>query len=168
MIQGCLLKGGRIDSRPTDGCGMVVFRTVCDRDWPQAGATARRSSAGSGWHIMDRADGRAMARSAGGIGQMELRLSPIPSMDACRAMGHSSGSLGENRGHSRYASNDRLNNCPGAPSRSRRKGGFRKTLLAVRVVGSRQRSTSARMRKASRSAPHSRRAKRTTSKATRR
>ena len=48
------------------------------------------------------------------------------------------------------------------------RGGFRKTLLAVRAVGSRQRSTSARMRKASQSAPHSRRAKRMTSKATRR
>ncbi len=48
------------------------------------------------------------------------------------------------------------------------RGGFRETLLAVRAVGSRPKSISARMRKASRSAPRSRRAKRTTSKAMRR
>jgi len=60
---------------------------------------------------------------------MEFRVSPISAVDACGAMGHFAGSLGENRGHSRYASNDRLNNCPGAPSRSRRKGGIQKNAL---------------------------------------
>ena len=48
------------------------------------------------------------------------------------------------------------------------KGGFRETLLAVRAVASRPKSISARTRKASRLEPRSRRAKRTTSKATRR
>lgn len=48
------------------------------------------------------------------------------------------------------------------------KGGFRKTLLAVRAVASRPRYTSERTRKVSRSEPRSRPAKRTTSKATRR
>lgn len=48
------------------------------------------------------------------------------------------------------------------------RGGFRGMLLAVRAVGSRPKYISARTRKASRSVRHSRRAKRTTSKATRR
>jgi len=48
------------------------------------------------------------------------------------------------------------------------KGGFRETLLAVRAVGSRPKSTSARTRKAFRSEPRSLRAKRVTSRATRR
>jgi transposase len=46
------------------------------------------------------------------------------------------------------------------------KGGFRETLLAVRAVASRPKSTSERMQKVCRSEPHSRPAKRTTSKAT--
>ncbi len=45
------------------------------------------------------------------------------------------------------------------------KGGFRKTLLAVRAVASRPKSISAPMRKASRSAPRSRPAKRMISRA---
>ena len=167
MIQGCPLEGGRIDSRPADGCGMGVFRAVCDRDRPQTRATSRRSSAGSGRHFLDCADGCAMARSAGGIGQMEFGVSPIPAMDARGAVGHYAGSLGGNRGRSRYASNDQLHHHPGAPSRNRRKGG-RETLLAVRAVGFRPKSISAPMRKASRSAPRSRRVNRMTSKATRR
>lgn len=48
------------------------------------------------------------------------------------------------------------------------KGGFRKTLLAVREVASRPKSTSVQMRRVSRSARLSLRAKRTTSKATKR
>ena len=48
------------------------------------------------------------------------------------------------------------------------KGGFRKTLLAVRAAASRPKSISARTRKASRLEPRSRRARPTTSKATKR
>ena len=70
-----------------------------------------------------------MARLARGIGQMEFGLSPIPAMDACRAVGHFAGNHGENRGYSRYASNDRLHHRPGAPPRSRRKGGIQKNGL---------------------------------------
>jgi hypothetical protein len=157
LIQDCLLEGGRLDSRSTDGRGMGFFRTVCDRDRPQARATSRGSSAGPRWDFLDCAYGCAIARSAGRIGQMELRLSSILAMAARRAMGHRVRSLGGNRGCSQYASNDRLNNCPRAPSRSRRKAGFIKTLLAVRAVGSRPKSISVRMQKASRSAPRSRR-----------
>lgn len=168
MIQSCLLEGGRIDSRPTDGCGMGVFPTVCNRDRSQARAASRRSPTSVGWHFLDCTYGRTMARSARRIGKMELRLSPVPTMDACRALGPSVGDLSEKRGRSRYASNDRLHHRPGAPPRSWRKGGFRGMLLAVRAVGSRPKYISARTRKASRSVRHSRRAKRTTSKATRR
>ncbi len=128
-IQSCLLEGGRIDSRPADGCGMGIVRAVCDRDRPQAGATSRRSSARLGWYFLDRANWRALARSAGGTGQMEFGVSPIPAMDACGAVGHCTGSLGENRGRARYASNDQLHHHPGAPSRSRRKGGIQRNAL---------------------------------------
>jgi transposase len=70
-----------------------------------------------------------MARPAGGAGQMEFGVSPISAVDAHRAVGHSAGGLGENRGCSRYASNDRFHHRPGASSRSRRKGGIQRNAL---------------------------------------
>jgi transposase len=60
---------------------------------------------------------------------MEFRLTPIPEMDASGGLGPPARSLGEQRRYSRQASDDRLDHRPGAPPRSRRKGGIQKNAL---------------------------------------
>ncbi len=63
LIQGCLL-GDSDGSRVDDGEGMGVFRTVCGCDGRQERSAAVGPSAGARWSVLDRAHGRAMARSA--------------------------------------------------------------------------------------------------------
>lgn len=108
---------------------MGIFRTVRDRDWAEARATPRRSSASARWNFLDCANGRTMARPAGRIREMELRLSPISAMDACGAMGPPSGGFGSNQGGTHHIADDRLDNRPGAPPRRRRKRGIQKNAL---------------------------------------
>lgn len=81
MIQGYLLVGGRIYSRPVERCGMDVFRSFCDRERAEAGKSAKRSPARTRRHLLDCAQRLAVARPAGRIREMELGLSPVHPME---------------------------------------------------------------------------------------
>ena len=153
MIQGYLLVGGRIYSRPAERCGMDVFRSFCDRERAEAGKSAKRSPARTRRHLLDCAQRLAVARPAGRIREMELGLSPVHPMEPGGTVDILFEASAETEAISDALQMIRFDHCAGAPPYRRRKGGFGKTLLAVRAVASRPKFTSAQTPNACRLAP---------------
>ncbi len=60
---------------------------------------------------------------------MVVCLPPVPQVDTLGALGCAFGGPGREPGRARHLADDRFHHCPGAPARSRRKGGTRRNAL---------------------------------------
>ena len=104
---------------------MGVFRAICDGENRQA----ERLPASAGRHFLGDAHGCTLARSAFGIGQVELGLSAIPKMEPCRSVGPAARCTGKQWGGSEDGPDGRLHGDPRPPSGSRRKRGTQSQAL---------------------------------------
>ena len=133
------MEGGR-DSRTDERRGVGVFRAF---PGAQAGASTAQPSQGSRRGVLVDANWRSLAGSARGVRRLEFHLAAISSLGRQRHLGCDPGSSWWKSSIRNNTTNNRRHHHPGAPLRSRRKGGFKGTRSAVRAAASRPRSTPA-------------------------
>jgi len=119
------MEGGR-DSGTDERRGVGVFRAF---PGAQTRASTAQSSEGPRRGVLDDAHRRSVARSALRPWRLEFHLAAIPSLGRERCLGRDPGSSWWKSSLRNDTTNDRRHHHPGAPLRSRRKGGIQRNAL---------------------------------------
>lgn len=144
LIQGSFRYGGHFGSEPDVGGGMGVLRAFPRCDPRRRGAPAVGPPARSGRRLLDRTNWRALAGPARRVRQMGLGLSPVPALDARRALGDDPRGPQRERSRPGQRADDGQHDRPGNHCAAGARGGFRARISAARRVASRPRPVGAR------------------------
>jgi len=122
MIQGCLSKGGQLESGRSDGRGMGHFQSTASRSWRTRSGYPEKAANGQ-WHSLGSAHRRAVARHARAIRQLELGIRALHALEQARGVGRRVRNTGEPRTSGRRGTCHRLYDRPGASACSWRERG---------------------------------------------